>query len=79
VLVPLIQMLWLRMAPLVASTVSLLTKTAKTRRVGLDHHERLLAAFQARDPDAAEDAMRRDLVVLTKIAGYWESLPITAG
>ncbi len=79
VLVPLIQMLWLRMAPLVASTVSLLTKTAGTRRVGLDNHERLLAAFQARDPEAAEDAMRRDLAVLEKMPGYWESLPITAG
>ncbi len=79
VLVPLIQMLWLRMAPLVASTVSLLTKTANTRRVGLDNHERLLAAFQARDPEAAEDAMRRDLAVLDKIPGYWESLPITSG
>ena len=79
VLVSLIQMLWLRMAPLVASTVSLLTRTPTSRRAALDHHERLLAAFQARDPAAAEDAMRRDLAVLDKIPGYWESLPITAG
>jgi DNA-binding GntR family transcriptional regulator len=80
VLIPLIQMLWLRMAPLVASTVPLLTtKTAASRRVGLDNHERMLAAFQARDPAAAEDAMRRDLLGLTKLPGYWESLPLTPG
>ena len=80
VLIPLIQMLWLRMAPLVANTVKLLTsKPAAFRRVGLENHERMLAAFQARDPVAAEDAMHRDLLGLTKIPGYWESLQLTSG
>lgn len=78
VLVPLIQMLWLRMAPLVANTVTLLNSTSSHRRFALGNHERLLEAFQARDPAAAEDAMRRDLVMLNKMPGYWESLPITA-
>lgn len=79
-LVPLIQMLWLRMAPLVASTVGLLTsRPAAFRKVGTENHERLLAAFQARDPVAAEEAMRRDMLGLTKIPGYWESLPLTPG
>ena len=78
-LIPLIQMLWLRMAPLVASTVPLLTsRSGSLRRGGLDNHERILAAFQARDPQAAEDAMRRDLLGLTRIPGYWESLQLTA-
>ena len=73
VLIPLIQMLWLRMAPLVASTVSLLSsKSAFVRRVGTEHHERMLAAFQARDPVAAREAMSRDLLGLTKLPGYWE-------
>ncbi len=77
VLIPLIQMLWLRMAPLVASTVPLLTsKPAAFRRVGGENHEKLLAAFQARDPVGAEDAMHRDLLGLTKIPGYWESLEL---
>src|SRR5450631_730215 len=77
VLIPLIQMLWLRMAPLVASTVLLLTsKRVAFRRVGCENHERLLAAFQARDPVGAEDAMHRDLLGLTKIPGYWESLEL---
>lgn len=78
-LIPLIQMLWLRMAPLVASIVPLLTsKPGPARRASADNHERMLAAFQARDPIAAEEAMRRDLLGLTKIPGYWESLPLTA-
>jgi DNA-binding GntR family transcriptional regulator len=80
VLIPLIQMLWLRMAPLVASTVPLLTsKPAAFRRVGGENHERLLAAFQARDPLGAEDAMHRDLLGLTRIPGYWESLELSPG
>jgi DNA-binding GntR family transcriptional regulator len=80
VLIPLIQMLWLRMAPLVASTVLLLTsKRVAFRRVGCENHERLLAAFQARDPVGAEDAMHRDLLGLTKIPGYWDSLELTPG
>ncbi len=79
-LFPLIQTLWLRMAPLVASTASLLSRNAKTfRRVGSENHESLLAAFQARDPTAAEKAMQRDLLGLTKIPGYWESVEITPG
>ena len=79
-LIPLIQMLWLRMAPLVASTVPLLTsKPAAFRRVGGENHEKLLAAFQARDPVGAEDAMHRDLLGLTKIPGYWESLELMPG
>ena len=80
VLIPLIQTLWLRMAPLVASTVLLLTsKPAAFRRLGKENHERLLAAFQARDPAGAEAAMHRDLRDLTKIPGYWDSLELTPG
>ncbi len=81
VLIPLIQTLWLRMAPLVASTVPLLNGKIATpfRRIGNENHERLLAAFQARDPAAAEQAMHRDLLALTKLAGYWESLELTPG
>jgi DNA-binding GntR family transcriptional regulator len=78
VLIPLIQMLWLRMAPLAVNTVPLLaSKPATFRKVGGEHHERLLAAFQARDPVGAEDAMHRELLGLTKIPGYWESLQLT--
>jgi DNA-binding GntR family transcriptional regulator len=78
ILIPLIQMLWLRMAPLVANTVPLLTsKPGVFRKTATENHERLLAAFQARDPVAAQDAMRRDLLGLTKVPGYWESLELT--
>lgn len=73
VLIPLIQMLWLRMAPLVASTMQLLSaRAAVVRRIGLENHERLLAALQIRDPVAARDAMYADLLGLTKLPGYWD-------
>src|SRR5579883_1406579 len=70
VLTSLIQMLWLRMAPLVANTLPLLaSKPAMFRKIGLENHERLLAAFQARDPEAAREAMHRDLSAMTKVPG----------
>lgn len=78
-LIPLIQMLWLRGAPLLANIVPLLAgKTGPARRASVDNHERMLAAFQARDPIAAEEAMRRDLLGLSKIPSDWERLPLTA-
>lgn len=78
VLLPLIQMLWLRMAPLVANAVPLLAKkSTANRRIGAENHEKLLAAFQARDPAGAQNAMHRDLLSLTKVPGYWESLELT--
>jgi DNA-binding GntR family transcriptional regulator len=78
-LIPLIQMLWLRMAPLVANMVPVMaSRTAVFRKMAADNHERLLAAFQARDPAAAQEAMRRDLLGLTKVPGYWESLDLPA-
>lgn len=77
VLTSVIQMLWLRMAPLVGSIVELLaSKPGIFKRVALEHHERMLRAFQSRDAAAAEAAMRDDLLATTKIAGYWESLPL---
>ena len=33
---------------------------------------------QARDPVAAQEAMSKDLMGLTKVPGYWESLDLTA-
>jgi DNA-binding GntR family transcriptional regulator len=76
-LVPLIQMLWLRMAPQVATTVPLITgRSAPHRRMGSENHERMLQAFQARDPAAAREAMHRDLLGLTKLPGYWETLDL---
>jgi len=78
-LIPLIQMLWLRMAPLLAGVIPALTKSKASafKRVGVEHHVRLLTAFQGRDPVAAEHAMREDLIATTKIPGYWEALKLT--
>jgi DNA-binding GntR family transcriptional regulator len=44
--------------------------------MGSENHERMLQAFQARDPAAAREAMHRDLLGLTKLPGYWETLDL---
>ena len=75
VLLTLIQALWLRMAPLLASTISLFASDRKLlSRVGVTHHEKLLEAFQHRDAPAAEKAMRDDLITPTQFPGYWEAI-----
>jgi DNA-binding GntR family transcriptional regulator len=80
VLSALIETLWLRLAPLLDSTVQLLTsKPALFRRVGCGHHERLLTAFQARDPVGADEAMRLGILAPNKIPGYWEGLSLPPG
>lgn len=79
-LIPLIQMLWLRMAPLLAGVIPKLTKSKGSafKRVGVEHHARLLIAYQERDPDMAQQAMREDLIATTKIPGYWDALQLSA-
>jgi len=77
VLLTLIQALWLRMAPLLASTISTFASDRKMlSRLGTTHHEQLLEAFQHRDPLAAEAAMREDLVTPTRFPGYWEAVEL---
>jgi DNA-binding GntR family transcriptional regulator len=71
-LVHLIEALWLRMAPFVSRTRSLITSDpAQAWRVACGHHEALLVALQSRDAEAARAALRADLSALTKIDGYW--------
>ena len=68
----LIEALWLRMAPFVSRTRSLITRDpVEAWRVACGHHEALLVALQSRDAEAARAAMRADLSVLPKIDGYW--------
>jgi DNA-binding GntR family transcriptional regulator len=79
VLLTLIQALWLRMAPLLTSTLQLFSRDRKLLgRIGVGHHEKLLEAFQHRDPDAAEKAMREDLITPTQFPGYWEAIDAKA-
>lgn len=74
-LAKLIEALWLRMAPFVSRTRSLITGDAdQAWRVACGQHAALLAALQARDAEAARTAMRDDLSALTKIDGYWEGV-----
>lgn len=71
-LATLIEALWLRMAPFVSRTRSLITSDpVHAWRVACGQHEALLLAMQARDADAARAAMRADLSALSKIDGYW--------
>ena len=71
----LIEVLWLRMAPFVSRTRSLIASDAdEAWHVACGQHEALLAALQTRDAEAARAAMREDLSALSKIDGYWEGI-----
>jgi DNA-binding GntR family transcriptional regulator len=74
-LATLIEALWLRMAPFMSRTRSLITGDAgQAWQVACGSHEALLTAMQARDAEAARSAMRADLSALSKIDGYWERI-----
>jgi DNA-binding GntR family transcriptional regulator len=74
-LAKLIEVLWLRMAPMVSRTRSLITGTPEDAwHVFCGQHEVLLKAFQSRDAEGARAAMRDDLSALPKMIGYWEGI-----
>jgi DNA-binding GntR family transcriptional regulator len=74
-LATLIEALWLRMAPFVSRTRSLMSSDPDHAwRVACGNHEALLNALQSRDAEAARSAMRDDLSALSKIDGYWEAI-----
>jgi DNA-binding GntR family transcriptional regulator len=74
-LLSLIRMLWLRMAPAIATSLGATPKnTQEFRRVGGSNHYRILKAFAARDAKAAQEAMCRDLMTPTKYPDYWRVL-----
>jgi DNA-binding GntR family transcriptional regulator len=74
-LATLIEALWLRMAPFVSRTRSLIMSDAdQAWDVACGNHEALLIAMQARDAEAARSAMRADLSALSKIEGYWDGI-----
>jgi len=74
-LATLIEALWLRMAPFVSRTRSLITSDpAQAWHVACGQHEALLAALQSRDAEAARTALREDLSALSRIDGYWEGI-----
>jgi DNA-binding GntR family transcriptional regulator len=75
ILAKLIEALWLRMAPFVSRTRSLMPGDPQQAwHVACGQHDALLAAFQRRDAEAARLAMREDLSALPKIDGYWECI-----
>jgi DNA-binding GntR family transcriptional regulator len=74
-LATLVEALWLRMAPFVSRTRSLITGDASQAwYLACGQHEALLLALQTRDAEAARAAMRADLSALPKIGGYWEGV-----
>lgn len=74
-LATLIEALWLRMAPFVSRTRSLIAgDVGRARRLACDNHEAILAAMQTRDAQAARAAMLEDLSALSKIDGYWQGI-----
>lgn len=80
VLLTLIQALWLRMGPLLSSSVALIARDRLMfNRAGVHHHEEILDAFHRRDPTAAQTAMREDLITPTTMKGYWEAIEQRSG
>ena len=74
-LATLIEALWLRMAPFVSRTRSLITSDVDhARQLACGNHEALLTAMQTRDAEAARCAMTEDLSALSRIEGYWEGI-----
>ena len=74
-LATLIEALWLRMAPFVSRTRSLITSDVDhARQLACGNHEALLTAMQTRDAEAARNAMTEDLSALSRIEGYWEGI-----
>ena len=74
-LATLIEALWLRMAPFVSRTRSLITSDpAQAWQVACGQHEALLPPCKAAMPRRRAAAMREDLSALTRIAGYWEGI-----
>jgi DNA-binding GntR family transcriptional regulator len=79
-LATLIEALWLRMAPVVARTRSLITADPENAwRVACSHHEALLAALQGRDGEAARAAMQEDLSSMSRMDGYWDLVSAAGG
>lgn len=71
----LIELLWLRMGPLVSWIGETSTRAPESlRRIGSAHHDRILVALQARDPAAACQAMRDDLREPTMLEGFWDTI-----
>jgi DNA-binding GntR family transcriptional regulator len=73
-LASIIESLWLRMAPFISRTINWLTTVpGRFEAVANNRHEELLTAFQHRDPDGAQTAMRLDLSDIHETDGYWDS------
>ena len=71
-LATLIEALWLRMAPLVTRTRTLIEHQGEAAwEIACGHHEALLSALQLRDAQGARAALRSDLSALTMLEGYW--------
>jgi DNA-binding GntR family transcriptional regulator len=74
-LASLIESLWLRMSPFISRTINWASQLpGRFEGIATCNHEGILAALQRRDPEAAREAMRRDLADLHATEGYWESL-----
>jgi DNA-binding GntR family transcriptional regulator len=80
VLLKVIQALWLRMGPLLTSSVMLIARDRQMfDRTGTHSHEKIIDAFHRRDPSAAQAAMQEDLLTPTTAKHYWEAIEQRSG
>ena len=74
-LATLIEALWLRMAPFVSRTRSLITSDpAQAWHVACGHMRRCWSPCRLATPRRLERRMREDLSALSRIDGYWEGI-----
>lgn len=72
-LADIIELLWLRMAPFISRTINqVITVPGRFDEVANCRHEELLDAFQNRDAEGAQTAMRLDLSDIHEMQEYWE-------
>jgi DNA-binding GntR family transcriptional regulator len=76
-LLKLIETLWLSMAPLLGAMIRIsMTRPILQFRAGRTGHDKLIKAFQDRDPAAVKLAMQAELFAPEELPDYWDALDI---
>ena len=76
-LLTLIEMLWLRMAPLLGAMIHIsLTRPVRRFHTGRMFHDELITAFQNRDAADAKRAIQSDLFTPEELPDYWDALDV---
>lgn len=72
-LLALIEALWLRMAPVIAANLAVMTASEATAAGGGDHHANIIKAFLNHDAEAARAELRHDLMHPNALSRYGDA------